>query len=78
MTNELCPCGQPLHYETPEDRERTEAIIREAGEYVCVYAGYSYYSVSRHYMALHNMANLEEAARQGHVQKLGSTCAGCG
>ena len=27
--SQLCPCGEPLHYATPETRELVEGLIEE-------------------------------------------------
>lgn len=53
--NNLCHCGQPLHYSSPAIQASVERIIAERGEKVEVSARGRTWLVPRHYIALHGL-----------------------
>ena len=59
MPQQLCPCGQPLHYPTEEDRARVEALIAELGSEIKVTVEARSWMVPRHYLALHGVIAAE-------------------
>jgi hypothetical protein len=52
---ELCHCGQPLHYADPAARRAVEKLIELQGECVPITAGERTWLVPRHYIALHGI-----------------------
>lgn len=55
-TPELCHCGQPLHYPSPEMEAWVNKLIREHGPNEPVLgADGRVWSVPRHYLALHGV-----------------------
>lgn len=53
---ELCACGQPLHYSSPEIREFIESQIRRDGPTLRVeVTGSGVWLVPRHFIALHGI-----------------------
>jgi len=60
MSDDLCACGQPLHYSNPEVRAAVDRIIAIVGSrYVPILVdGHAWY-VDRHYIALHGLAAAE-------------------
>lgn len=61
-TDELCHCGKPLHYTSPEIEAKVRAIVAEKGEYVDITVdGHGTWRVQRHYVALHGVKGNEIA-----------------
>lgn len=59
---QLCHCGKPLHYSTPEQQAAVERMIEEAGgdPYISVTVpDKGTYRVQRHYIALHGLKAAE-------------------
>lgn len=54
-TEEMCHCGEPLHYLTPTTRGIVQKIIDEMGPNITVEAYGRRYSIPRHYIALHGI-----------------------
>jgi len=52
---ELCACGQPLHYSDPGTREHMERLCRELGATMKVMCSEGTWLVPRHYIALHGL-----------------------
>ena len=52
---ELCACGQPLHYTSAVVRGIVETYIMRYGPTVVVSHGDKRYRVPRHYLALHGL-----------------------
>lgn len=70
---ELCRCGQPLHYPAPALGQLVERAIAFARSLtVRVTSPTGTYELSRHYLALHGLKawELPELARQGLVTLL--------
>jgi len=60
MSEDLCACGQPLHYPTPEIRAMVERMIALVGSrYVPVLVDGRAWYVDRHYIALHGLIAAE-------------------
>ncbi len=56
MSDDLCACGQPLHYSTPEIRDMVERMIALVGSrYVPILVDGRAWYVDRHYIALHGL-----------------------
>lgn len=55
IKNELCHCGQPLHYWCKETEEQMHNLINKMGRYVNVTVGNKTYKVDRHFIALHGI-----------------------
>ncbi len=52
----MCPCGQPLHYATPEAAAYMDRVVAELGDCIAVQAlGKGTYLVPRHFIALHGL-----------------------
>lgn len=56
---ELCHCGQPLHYSDPKIQEMIETMVRGLGPRVRVTFGGRTWLVPRHYIALHGLKSIE-------------------
>jgi hypothetical protein len=54
-TEELCHCGQPLHYKDPLVADFTRDLIKHQGPTVKVSVGGRIWEVQRHYIALHGI-----------------------
>ena len=54
-TEQMCACGQPLHYLSPLTRKLVEELIAELGECVIVVVQSRKFSVPRHFIALHGI-----------------------
>lgn len=55
-TEDLCPCGKPLHYSDPRIRTIVDSMIELHGRTVRVQApGGLAFKVPRHYIALHGI-----------------------
>jgi len=59
MTDKLCHCGKPLHYNSEVVQAQVEQLVEELGEYMEVTVNGSTYSVPRHYIALHGLKGSE-------------------
>lgn len=60
MREELCYCGQPLHYSDPKYRVMVEELIKAAGDpYITVRVIGRAWRVPRHYIALHGLKAME-------------------
>lgn len=53
--NELCHCGEPLHYEDENTKNMVDDIIKRLGPHVSVTCNGITYLVPRHYIALHGI-----------------------
>jgi hypothetical protein len=56
---DLCHCGQPLHYGSPETERYMKSMVKKLGEFTKVTARGRTWLVSRHYVALHGMKAAE-------------------
>jgi len=54
-TEQLCPCGKPLHYRTDALRDHMIAFVKQHGDLVKIIVPAGTYLVPRHYIALHGM-----------------------
>jgi hypothetical protein len=61
---QLCFCGQPLHYADPVNQAAVQTLVDLLGERVRVTSGGRSWLVPRHYIALHGL-------RQGELALLG-------
>ena len=62
MTNDnLCHCGQPLHYTCKTTEKRVKTLIDSKGRYIAVTSieNMKTYKVDRHYIALHGLKGSE-------------------
>jgi hypothetical protein len=50
-----CPCGEPLHYHSPEVREAVDYMVEKFGPTVIVQVGERRWRVNKHYIALHGL-----------------------
>lgn len=76
---ELCRCGQPLHYPNDAMRAAVEALITSAGRLeLTVQTASGTYEVSRHYIALHGIRaeELPELARRGLITAVSKVAEG--
>jgi len=55
MFDEMCACGQPLHYANPYVRHMVEEFIQEKGPCITVAALGRRWRVPRHFIALHGI-----------------------
>jgi hypothetical protein len=62
MSEELCRCGQPLHYTSPEMKALVERHIQMLGPDTKVTVGDRTWKVPRHYIALHGLKADEVAS----------------
>lgn len=51
--NNMCACGQPLHYADKKRRMMVEMYNKNFGEYMAKKVGNKTYLVQRHFLALH-------------------------
>ncbi len=58
-TTELCHCGQPLHYNSPECQQQVRQLVDELGTHIRVTVGGRTWLVQRHYLALHGLKAVE-------------------
>lgn len=68
MKDELCSCGEPLHYTNTHHRELVQELVNRLGSDILVRAPSGSYMVPRHYIALHGLKSVrlsELAARYG-------------
>jgi hypothetical protein len=56
VPQEMCPCGLPLHYPSPEAHEAVRQIIQTLGPNIPVRTRKGCWSVPRHYIALHGLS----------------------
>ena len=54
-TEELCACGEALHYSQPDVRRKMERLVQELGPTVVVRTSAGGWRVPRHYIALHGL-----------------------
>lgn len=61
MSDELCHCGQPLHYTDKEIEATMNKMVAEKGRYIAVtsHIDMRTYKVDRHYIALHGLKGAE-------------------
>lgn len=59
MSDELCFCGQPLHYSSERLRKLVEDLIAIHGPDLPVRVGGRTWLVPRHYVALHGVKAME-------------------
>lgn len=59
MTEELCACGQPLHYTSDLAEAYVRAQVTKLGETVLVTTFNGSWKVPRHYIALHGLKEVE-------------------
>jgi len=59
MSEELCHCGKPLHYEDPEARAFVERLIELKGSHTLITVAGRTWLVARHYIALHGVKAAE-------------------
>lgn len=56
-SDEMCPCGRPLHYGDQALYASVQKLVDELGpEIVVTVAGAGSFRVPRHYIALHGLA----------------------
>jgi hypothetical protein len=55
VSEELCHCGQPVHYTDPAARRFVELMIETCGPTVRVTVEGRTFLVPRHYLALHGL-----------------------
>lgn len=55
MSEQLCPCGQPLHYGSDTARHIVENYIAKVGATVAISTPEGTWRVPRHYVALHGI-----------------------
>jgi hypothetical protein len=55
--NELCHCGEPLHYSDADTEKMMRKLVSEKGRFINVQAALTgiTYKVDRHYIALHGL-----------------------
>jgi hypothetical protein len=62
VSNELCACGEPLHYRNPRFQALIESLVAQLGPDIRVtLPGGRSWMVPRHYIALHGVGNGELA-----------------
>lgn len=67
---EMCHCGQPLHYTDPVIEQQVKRLIRRLGPDIAVEVeGKGKYLVPRHFIALHGL-KAEEIEQHG-FEKVG-------
>ncbi len=54
-TAERCPCGLPLHYDSPALRRAVERLVRELGPTIPIHTPYGSWAVPRHFILLHGL-----------------------
>jgi hypothetical protein len=52
---QLCGCGYPLHYVSPDAQAIVERIVRQKGPNISITVGVTTYLVPRHFIALHGI-----------------------
>ncbi len=59
--NEICHCGEPLHYTDANIKKVIDDIITDKGRYIAVTSCVTMktYKVDRHYIALHGLKGAE-------------------
>ena len=59
--NEICHCGQPLHYSDKSIEIEVKKLVEKLGRYieVCCRDDNVTYKVDRHYIALHGLKGKE-------------------
>lgn len=62
MPDEMCHCGQPLHYTDPRNERAVRRLIAVQGERMRVTVGGRTWLVPRHYIALHTLKGAEIAS----------------
>ena len=69
--NEMCACGQPLHYSNPQTEQMVRKLIAMRGEYVTITCMGQKYKVQRHFIALHGIRGIDlpKLERQGIIVK---------
>lgn len=56
MSEDLCPCGEPLHYDNPAIEQAVSELVRTLGADIDVTVpGIGTYAVPRHFIALHGV-----------------------
>jgi hypothetical protein len=73
MSEEMCPCGKPLHYTDEAEKAFVDSMVDSLGlEVEIEVRGVGVFSVNRHYIALHGFKgeDLEELAAKGIVRKI--------
>lgn len=71
-TNDLCACGQPLHYTDQHLKETVVGFVEKFGACVEVTTPDGSWMVQRHFIALHGIKgeNLPKLAKQYGFKKL--------
>lgn len=55
MSEVICSCGRPLHYNRSDIKQIVERLVEELGPNVPVQVGRETYMVPRHFIALHGL-----------------------
>jgi hypothetical protein len=55
MTDELCPCGEPLHYSDPSSYRAVQDLVDQLGPLTRVTVEDRTWLVPRHYIGLHGL-----------------------
>jgi len=55
MSEELCHCGKPLHYSTPDAEATAKKMVANFGPYIRVWVGNRCFKVQKHYIMLHGV-----------------------
>jgi hypothetical protein len=57
MSEHLCHCGKPLHYNNPDIKRAVDKLVEGNGEYITITSAATgrSFRVQRHYIALHGV-----------------------
>lgn len=55
VDEEMCACGKPLHYTSPDVQARVQELVDRLGPDIKVHVAGKSHLVPRHYIALHGL-----------------------